>query len=123
MNTDDNKERQIIDDAANSEYKYGFVSDIDTDVIPKGLDESVVRYISAVKGEPEWLLDFRLKAYRHWLTLEMPKWAHLRIPEIDFQAISYFAAPKKVANTTGEIDPEMKRTFDKLGTKHRILKR
>ena len=115
MNTDDNKERQIIDDAANSEYKYGFVSDIDTDVIPKGLDESVVRYISAVKGEPEWLLDFRLKAYRHWLTLEMPKWAHLRIPEIDFQAISYFAAPKKVANTTGEIDPEMKRTFDKLG--------
>ena len=76
-------------------YKYGFTTDVDTEVIPVGLSEEVVRIISAKKGEPEWLLDFRLKAYRYWLTLEMPQWAHLRIPEIDYQAISYYADPTK----------------------------
>lgn len=110
------KDEKIISEATLSEYKYGFVTDIDTHIIPKGLSEDVVRYISAVKGEPEWLLDFRLKAFRHWQTLKMPTWAHLDIPEIDFQAISYFAAPKKSNEAAPkEIDPEMKKTFDKLG--------
>lgn len=72
--------REIIDDVTSSEYKYGFVTDIDTEIIPKGINEDVIRLISAKKGEPEWLLEFRLKAYRHWLTLEMPDWAHLKIP-------------------------------------------
>lgn len=75
----------IIGDVTSSEYKYGFVTDIDTDIIPKGLNEDVVRLISQKKGEPEWLLDFRLKAYHYWKTLEMPRWAHLDIPEIDYQ--------------------------------------
>ncbi|MDE5953247.1 MAG: Fe-S cluster assembly protein SufB, partial [Duncaniella sp.] len=77
--------------ATSDEYKYGFTSDIDTDIIPVGLNEEVVRLISAKKGEPEWLLDFRLKAFRHWETLKMPDWAHLNIPPIDYQAISYYA--------------------------------
>ncbi|MBO4955018.1 MAG: Fe-S cluster assembly protein SufB, partial [Muribaculaceae bacterium] len=85
----------MIDNVTNSDYKYGFTSDIDTHIIPAGLNEDVVRYISRAKGEPEWLLDFRLKAFRHWLTLTPPHWAHLNIPPIDFQAISYYAAPKK----------------------------
>ncbi len=104
----------IINKAASGEYKYGFVSDIATDVIPKGLDEDVVRTISRLKGEPEWLLEMRLKAYRHWTTLKQPAWAHITMPEIDFQDIRYFAAPKPKKTAT-EIDPELKRTFDKLG--------
>ena len=87
-------DEDIIKDATGGEYKYGFVTDIDTHIIPVGLNEDVVRYISKTKEEPEWLLEFRLKAYRHWLTLTMPRWAHLDIPEIDFQSISYYAAPK-----------------------------
>ncbi|MDE6136171.1 MAG: Fe-S cluster assembly protein SufB, partial [Muribaculaceae bacterium] len=79
-NTTDERPDDIIRDATQSEYKYGFVSDIDTHRIERGLNEDVVRRISELKGEPEWLLEFRLKAYRHWLTLEMPDWAHLRIP-------------------------------------------
>ena len=90
-----NDNAAVIDNATKSDYKYGFVTDIDTDVIPSGLSEEVVRLISAKKNEPEWLLEFRLKAYRHWLTLKMPDWAQLDIPPIDYQAISYFAAPKK----------------------------
>ena len=99
-------------------YKYGFTTDVDTEVIPVGLSEEVVRLISAKKGEPEWLLDFRLKAYRYWLTLDMPQWAHLRIPEIDYQAISYYADPtkkKEGPKSLDEIDPEVMKTFDKLG--------
>ncbi len=121
---DDEKDRnkritdeELIKDAT-GEYKYGFVTDIDTHVIPKGLNEDVVRYISAVKNEPEWLLDFRLKAYRHWLTLKMPRWAHLNIPEIDYQDISYYAAPKtgeKKPGSMSDVDPELRKTFDKLG--------
>ena len=110
------KGNQIIEEAAQAEYKYGFVTDIETEVIPKGLDEDVVRRISALKGEPEWLLEFRLKAYRHWLTLKAPTWGHVHVPEIDYQAISYYAAPRKLKKGGMEdIDPELKKTFDKLG--------
>lgn len=107
----------IIDDVTNSEYKYGFVTDIETDIIERGLNEDVVRLISQRKGEPEWLLEFRLNAYRHWLTLKMPDWAHLNIPEIDYQAISYYAEPKtrKGPQSLDEVDPELLKTFDKLG--------
>jgi len=119
MNTEQNKkqaESQLINQAATEEYKYGFVTDIETNVIPKGLNEDVVRQISALKNEPEWLLDMRLKAYRHWLTLKQPTWGHIDMPEIDFQDISYYAAPRKqAADGNGEIDPELKKTFDKLG--------
>ncbi|HIR37376.1 MAG TPA: Fe-S cluster assembly protein SufB [Candidatus Limisoma gallistercoris] len=110
-------DEDIIKDATGGEYKYGFVTDIDTHIIPVGLNEDVVRYISKTKGEPEWLLEFRLKAYRHWLTLAMPRWAHLDIPEIDFQSISYYAAPKtkSAPGSMDEVDPELRRTFDKLG--------
>ena len=108
---------QIIDNVTNSDYKYGFTSDIDTHIIPAGLNEDVVRYISRAKGEPEWLLDFRLKAFRHWLTLTPPHWAHLNIPPIDFQAISYYAAPKKKEGpkSLDEVDPQLIETFNKLG--------
>ena len=118
MNQNDKPEKgnQIIEQAAQAEYKYGFVTDIETEVIPKGLDEDVVRRISALKGEPDWLLEFRLKAYRHWLTLKAPTWGHVHVPEIDYQDISYYAAPrKKNAGEKKEIDPELKKTFDKLG--------
>ena len=110
-------DEDIIKDATGGEYKYGFVTDIDTHIIPVGLNEDVVRYISKTKEEPEWLLEFRLKAYRHWLTLTMPRWAHLEIPEIDFQSISYYAAPKtkSAPGSMDEVDPELRRTFDKLG--------
>jgi Fe-S cluster assembly protein SufB len=120
---EDNKNRpesetaDTLRNATESEYKYGFVTDIDTDVIQRGLNEDVVRLISQKKGEPEWLLDFRLKAYRHWLTLKMPKWAHLDIPDIDFQAISYYAAPKKNngPKNLDEVDPQLIDTFNRLG--------
>lgn len=107
----------IIQEVTGNEYKYGFVTDIDTEVIPKGLNEDVIRLISAKKEEPEWLLDFRLKAYRHWLTLEMPEWPHLTIPKIDYQDIIYYAAPKKNngPKSLEEVDPELLKTFDKLG--------
>ncbi len=107
---------EIIYEVTQSEYKYGFTSDIDTEIIPKGLNEDVVRLISAKKNEPDWLLDFRLKAYRHWLKMEMPDWAYLDIPKIDFQDISYFASPKKNSpKSLDEVDPELLKTFEKLG--------
>ena len=111
-----NKNNTIIESATSGDYKYGFVTEIDTHIIPKGLSEDVVRYISQVKNEPEWLLEFRLKAYRHWLTMKMPRWAHLDIPEIDFQAISYYAAPKpkEGPKSLDDVDPELRKTFDKL---------
>ena len=107
----------VIDRATNSEYKYGFTSDIDTEIVPPGLTEETVRLISRLKGEPDWLLDFRLKAFRYWQTLTPPQWAHLDIPEIDFQAISYYAAPKKreLKKSMDEVDPELIDTFNKLG--------
>ncbi len=98
------------------DYKYGFTTDVATDIVRSGLSEDIIRLISQKKEEPEWLLEFRLKAYHHWLTLKMPKWAHLRIPDIDFQAISYYAAPvKKQVNSFEEVDPEILNTFNKLG--------
>ena len=111
------KDTDIIEQLDNSEYKYGFTSDIETEYIRRGLDEGIVRLISQKKGEPEWLLDMRLKAFRHWQSMDLPTWAHLNIPEIDFQDIIYYAAPKKQSqiNSIDEIDPELKRTFDKLG--------
>lgn len=113
----DNNQDDILRDATQGEYKYGFVSDIDTHRIDRGLSEDVVRRISELKGEPEWLLEFRLKAYRHWLTLEMPRWAHLDIPPIDYQAISYYAAPRaaKRPESLDEVDPQILDTFNRLG--------
>ncbi|WP_455639949.1 Fe-S cluster assembly protein SufB [Parabacteroides sp.] len=107
----------ILNEVTNSDYKYGFVTDIDTETIHRGLDEDTVRIISAKKNEPDWLLQFRLKAFRHWQTLEMPTWAHLNIPPIDYQDIIYYAAPKKKEGpkSLDEVDPELMKTFDKLG--------
>ena len=106
----------IIDKVVNSEYEYGFTTDVHTDTIETGLSEDVIRLISKKKEEPEWLLDFRLKAYRYWQKMELPKWGHLDIPEIDFQAISYYAAPKKKnIQSLDEVDPEIIDTFNKLG--------
>ena len=107
----------ILRDVTASDYKYGFTSDIDTEIIPPGLSEDVIRLISRKKGEPEWLLQFRLDAYRHWLTLPVPEWAHLKIPDINFQAISYYAAPKQkeLKKSMDEVDPELVKTFNKLG--------
>lgn len=119
MNNDKDKNTEdILDEVTGGEYKYGFTSDIPTDILERGLNEDVVRFISAKKGEPEWLLDFRLKAYRYWLTLEMPRWAHLDIPEIDYQNISYYAAPKQAKDSPkslDEMDPQLIETFNKLG--------
>ena len=111
------KQDNIINEVTTGEYKYGFFSEIDTEKIAKGLNEEVVRLISSKKNEPAWLLEFRLKSYRHWLTMKMPAWANLKIPEIHYQDIIYYAAPKQkaVLNSLDEIDPELKRTFDKLG--------
>ncbi|HOK36149.1 MAG TPA: Fe-S cluster assembly protein SufB [Paludibacteraceae bacterium] len=106
----------ILDEITQSEYKYGFTTNIDTEIIPPGINEDIIRLISSKKNEPEWLLNFRLKAYRHWLTMKMPTWAHLKIPPIDFQKISYYAAPrKKSPKSMYEIDPELIKTFEKLG--------
>jgi len=99
------------------DYKYGFVTDIESDLAPKGLNEEIIRFISAKKEEPEWLLEWRLKAYRHWLTMEDPDWARVKHPEIDFQDIHYYAAPKKKAGprSLDEVDPELLATYEKLG--------
>ena len=109
----------IIENITSQEYKYGFTTDVETEVVPAGLNEDIVRLISAKKHEPEWLLEFRLKAFRKWQTMVPPTWAHLDIPEIDFQAISYYAAPKARKNDANDgndaIDEEIMKTFDKLG--------
>ena len=109
---------KYVKELTQEKYKYGFTTEVHTDVIERGLNEDVIRLISSKKNEPEWLLEFRLKAYRHWLTLEMPTWAHLRIPEIDYQAISYYADPtkkKEGPKSMEEVDPELIKTFNKLG--------
>ena len=101
---------------AKSQYKYGFVSDIEEERAPKGLNEDVIRFISEKKGEPDWLLDWRLKAYRHWLTMQEPKWAKIHYGPIDYQAIHYYAAPaKKQATSLEDIDPEIKNLYNRLG--------
>ena len=109
---------KILDELTTSDYKFGFLTDVHTELIDKGLNEDVVRLISSKKDEPEWLLDFRLKAYRHWLTMKQPEWAHLNIPEIDFQEIIYYADPSKKKDgptSLDEIDPELLKTFERLG--------
>ena len=107
----------FVREVAAKKYAYGFTTDVQTDIIDKGLSEDVVRLISAKKGESDWLLDFRLKAFRYWQTLEEPTWGHLRMPKIDYQDISYYAdpTPKKDSDGPKEMDPELVKTFDKLG--------
>jgi Fe-S cluster assembly protein SufB len=114
MESESNK---ILDEVTQSEYKYGFTSDIETEYAPIGLTEETVRFISAKKNEPEFMLEFRLKAYRHWLTMKLPTWAHLKIDPIDFQNIIYYAAPKKKKEleSLDQVDPELLATFNKLG--------
>ena len=111
-----NSEQQIIDSNLKKEYEYGFVTDIESETLPPGLNEEVIRTISKKKDEPQWLLDWRLKAYRHWLKMEEPKWAKVVYPEIDYQDISYYSAPKKKELASlDEVDPELLATYDKLG--------
>ena len=106
-----------IEQLAEQEYKYGFVTDIEQDIAPKGLNEDVIRMISEKKNDPQWLLDWRLKAYNHWLTMDVPKWPNITYPEIDFNDISYYAAPiiKEKPKSLDDIDPELRKTYDKLG--------
>ena len=117
------EKNEFVREVAEKKYEYGFTTDVQTDIIEKGLSEDVVRLISQKKGEPDWLLEFRLNAYRYWLTLEQPTWGHLKMPEIDYQAISYYADPTRKGQGAGSkgqegekgIDPELMKTFDKLG--------
>ena len=106
-----------LEKLAEQEYKYGFVTDVDQEIAPKGLNEDTIKLISSKKNEPEWMLEWRLEAYRHWLTMEEPKWPNVQYPEIDYQDISYYAAPKKIERpkSLDEIDPEIKEAYDKLG--------
>jgi len=108
---------KILDEVTQSEYKWGFISDIESDNAPKGLTEDIVRFISKKKNEPEWMLEWRLKAFRHWLTMEEPLWPNVHYPKINFQDIIYYSAPKAKPslNSLDELDPEIKATFDKLG--------
>mgnify|MGYP004687362457 FL=1 len=112
---DINEEKELLQDITKKEYKEGFVTDVDQDFIPKGLNEDIVRMISERKSEPQWLLDFRLDAFRKWQKMEMPEWGHLDMPHIDYQDIIYYAAPKRDADRPKEIDPKLAETFDKLG--------
>jgi Fe-S cluster assembly protein SufB len=107
----------IISEVTQGEYKYGFVTALENDALPKGLNEDIIRQLSAKKDEPEWLLEIRLKAYRYWLTMKLPKWAHLTIPPIDYQEIIYYSAPvsKTPVGSFDEVDPELLNTFNKLG--------
>src|SRR5438034_2505254 len=108
---------ETIEQIANQEYKYGFVTDIEADTAPPGLNEDIVRLISTKKGEPEWMLEWRLRALRHWFTMKEPTWSNVHYPPIDYQAIRYYSAPKqkKTLNSLDEVDPELRRTFEKLG--------
>ena len=112
---DINEEKELLRDITAKEYKEGFVTDVEQEFIPKGLNEDIVRMISERKGEPQWLLDFRLDAFRKWQAMEAPEWGHLDMPHIDYQDIIYYAAPKKDADRPKEIDPKLAETFDKLG--------
>jgi Fe-S cluster assembly protein SufB len=108
---------EVLEQKINTDYKYGFVTDIDADSAPKGLNEDIIRFISAKKNEPDWMLAYRLKAFRHWLTMEEPDWAHIHYKKPDFQDIIYYSAPKtkKVLDSLDEVDPELLKTFEKLG--------
>jgi Fe-S cluster assembly protein SufB len=108
---------RTIEELANREYRYGFVTDVEAETVPKGLNEEVVRLISEKKREPAWLLEWRLKAYRTWLTMTEPTWQNVHYPAIDYQDIIYYSAPKKrpTLNSLDEVDPEIRATFEKLG--------
>ena len=106
---------ETLQDITSKQYKEGFVTDVDQEYVPKGLSEQIIRQISAIKQEPEWLLEFRLDAFRKWQKMTPPTWGHLALPEIDFQDIIYYAAPKKDSERPKEIDPKLQETFDKLG--------
>ena len=116
---ENNNKNEFVKQVAEQKYEFGFTTDVHTDIIEKGLNEQVVRLISSKKGEPEWLLDFRIKAYNYWVSQTQPTWGHVHLPEIDYQAISYYADPMaKKKNDDGKkkgIDPELVKTFDKLG--------
>ena len=112
---DMSKDKEILDNITEKEYEHGFVTNVEQEFIPKGLNEDIIRLISSKKDEPEWMLEFRLEAFRRWQKMTLPTWAHLDIPEIDFQDIIYYAAPKKDEDRPKEIDPELEKTFDKLG--------
>ena len=111
------KNQQIIDSAIKQEYEYGFVTDIDQDTIAPGLSDDVIKFISSKKNEPDWLLDWRLKAYHRWLKMKEPDWSKLNYSKIDFQSISYYSAPKKQKKlkSLDEVDPELLKTYNKLG--------
>jgi Fe-S cluster assembly protein SufB len=113
----EDKNNDILDELTSSDYKYGFYTDIEMDQAPKGLNEDTIRFISAKKNEPEFMLEFRLKAFRHWKTMKEPKWAHVNYPPIDFQDIIYYSAPRKKPQyeSLDEVDPELLETFEKLG--------
>src|SRR6185437_6698278 len=108
---------EVVQGIAQQEYKWGFTSPIESDTVPAGLNEDVIRLISAKKQEPEWLLEWRLKAYRNWLEMREPHWANIHYPPIDYQSIRYYAAPKNKnkLKSLDEVDPEVRKTFDKLG--------
>jgi Fe-S cluster assembly protein SufB len=112
---------QTIEELATREYKYGFVTDVETETIPKGLNEDVIRLISQKKNEPEWLLEWRLKAYRMWLTMKEPTWQNVKYDPINYQDIVYYSAPKKkkALNSLDEVDPEVRATFNKLASRSR----
>lgn len=109
------EEQKLIENLTQQEYKEGFITEIEQEFVPKGLNEDIIKAISAKKKEPEWLLEFRLDAFHRWLKMEMPKWAHLDLPEIDFQDIVYYASVKNKKDDPKEIDPELEKTFEKLG--------
>lgn len=113
----ENEEKSLIREIASKDYEYGFTTNVETDIIPVGLNEDVIRLISQKKEEPQWLLDFRLNAFRYWQTLEQPTWGHVKLPQINYQSISYYADPRgrKKKSNKKEIDPELEKTFDKLG--------
>src|ERR1700754_173400 len=117
MDDTNNKNNAEIREQTERAYKYGFVTDIESDTAPKGLNEATVRFISAKKNEPEWMLEWRLKAYRHWLTMTPPDWAKLNVPPIDYQDAYYYAEPKAKPKlgSLDEVDPEILRVYEKLG--------
>ena len=107
---------KMLENLANREYEFGFVTDVEQDMLPPGLDESIICAISERKGEPEWMLEWRLQAFRHWLTMDEPRWPNVHYDPIDYQAISYYAAPsKKQVESLDAVDPEILRTYEKLG--------
>ena len=110
-------EKQLLEELTTEEYKYGFTTDIEMEIAPKGLTEDKVRYISAKKNEPEWLLEWRLKAFRYFMTMAVPTWQNFKHPEVDFQDMSYYAAPKAKPqlNSLDEVDPKIRETYEKLG--------